>query len=461
MKRYFRKLLDRRCFLLPIVSGPFVASFICLWVASPLGHTLAAAAGTPAPKPNIILIMADDLGYGSLGCYGSTEIKTPNIDRLAADGMRFTDFHSSGPVCSPTRAALLTGRYPQRCAWVGDEELSPIFQVQRRQNPSQRWAWGISTQEVTIASLLRPAGYRTGLIGKWHLGYDFKFHPLNFGFDEFRGFVGGNVDYHTHVAGYGLKQLDWWNGKKLENEAGYTTELLTKHATEFIARNKARPFFLYLAHAAPHDPWQGKDPSRKVSPAAIYREMIEGLDASVGTITAALRTHQLEKNTLLIFCSDNGGAAPRGVPANGPLKGKKGDVNEGGHRVPFIASWPGVIAAGTTTSATVLTMDFFPTFAKLAGATAPGGHLIDGTDLMPLLRDPATKSDRVLHWLFGEAWAVRQGAWKLIGEGEKAFSLFNVEKDLEEKISHLSEQPELVAELTKLHRQWIASVGAR
>jgi len=445
----------------PIVSGQLVASFICLWLASPLAHTLATAAGTPAQKPNIILILADDLGYGSLGCYGSSGIKTPNIDRLAAGGMRFTDFHSNGPMCSPTRAALLTGRYPQRCAWIDDEELSPVFREQRKQNPSQRWAWGISTSEVTIAQLLRPAGYRTGLIGKWHLGYDFRFHPLNFGFDEFRGFVGGNVDYHTHVAGYGLKQLDWWNGKKIENDEGYTTELLTKYATDFIARNKAQPFFLYLAHAAPHDPWQGKNPNQKKSPTEIYREMIEGLDASVGTIAAALRKNDLEKNTLLIFCSDNGGAAPRGFPANGRLQGRKGGMQEGGHRVPFIASWPGVITAGTTNGSTVMTMDFFPTFAKLAGATTPAGHPIDGTDLMPLLKDPATKSDRVLHWLFGDAWAVRRGAWKLSGEGEKALSLVNLEKDLEEKNNRLSEQPELVSELTNLHRHWIESVGSR
>ena len=178
-----------------------------------LPTALNAANAVRSPKPNIVLILADDLGYGSLGCYGNTEIQTPNIDRLAAGGVRFTDFHSNGPVCSPTRAALMTGRYPQRCAWVADEELSPVFREQRKQNLPQRWAWGIATNELTIAELLRQAGYRTGLIGKWHLGYDFKFHPMNYGFDEFRGYVGGNVDYHTHVAGYGLKQLDWWKGE--------------------------------------------------------------------------------------------------------------------------------------------------------------------------------------------------------------------------------------------------------
>jgi arylsulfatase A-like enzyme len=414
-----------------------------------------------AKRPNIVLIMADDLGYGSLGCYGSPTIKTPQIDQLAASGVRFTDFHSSGTVCSPTRAALLTGRYPQRCTWVPDEQLSPVFREQRAANPSQRWAWGISPQEITLPAVLRPAGYRTALIGKWHLGYDFAFHPLNYGFDEFRGFVGGNVDYHTHVAGYGQKQLDWWNGKKIENEEGYTTDLLTKYAVDFIARNKDAPFFLYLAHAAPHDPWQGRDPAQKKSPAEIYREMIEGLDTSVGAVAAALRTHGLERTTLLIFCSDNGGAAPRGFPANAPLPGRKGSMEEGGHRVPFIASWPGIIPAGTTTAATVITMDIFPTLARLAQATIPDGHRLDGTDILPLLQAPSLRPARTLHWLFGDDWAVRQGAWKLTGRGPDAVSLVNLDEDPEEKRNERIAQPERTRQLEALHRQWLADVGPR
>jgi arylsulfatase A len=412
-------------------------------------------------KPNIILIMADDLGYGSLGCYGSKEIKTPHIDRLAANGTRFTDFHSNGAMCTPTRAALMTGRYQQRCAWVPDEELSPVFRQQRKENLPQRWAWGISKNELTIAELLQQNGYRTGLIGKWHLGYDPKFHPMNDGFDEFRGFVGGNVDYHTHIAGYGLKQLDWWKDKKIENETGYTTDLLTKYATDFIARNKDKPFFLYLAHAAPHSPWQGRDASQKKPPQETYKEMIGILDESVGIITDALRSSGLDKNTLLIFCSDNGAAPPPRISANGPLKGKKGTMHEGGHRVPMIASWPGVIAAGKTSEQTVMTMDFFPTFATLSGATIPQGHQIDGIDIMPLMKDDSKKIARVLHWLHGDSWAVRKGAWKLIGKDQDALTLVDLEKDIEEKINHFKEQPELVDELIKLHRQWIESVGNR
>lgn len=421
------------------------------------GHTPAAAG--PAKRPNIILIMADDLGYGSLGCYGSKEISTPNIDRLAASGMRFTDFHSNGPMCSPTRAALMTGRYQQRCAWVPDEELSPVFQEQRKKNLSQRWAWGIATSELTIADLLQQAGYHTGIIGKWHLGYDVGFHPMNYGFDEFRGYVGGNVDYHSHVAGYGLRQLDWWKDKILENEDGYTTDLLTKYATDFIVRNKDKPFFLYLAQAAPHEPWQGRDAGKKKSPQESYKEMIEVLDESVGTIVGEVVRSGLEKNTLLVFCSDNGAAAPRGIVANGRLQGRKGSLLEGGHRVPFIACWPGVITAGSTHTEPVMSMDCFPTFARLAGVVPPAGHPMDGIDLMPRLTGSAKPPDRDLHWLFGGSWAVRRGAWKLSGHDQKPMALVNLETDLAENDNQLNQRPERVAELLKLHLQWIASMG--
>jgi arylsulfatase A-like enzyme len=418
-----------------------------------------SAVGQSDKRPNIVFIMADDLGYGSLGCYGCPEVKTPNIDRLAASGVRLTDFHSNGAMCSPTRAALLTGRYPQRCAWVPDEELSPVFREQRKGNPAQRWAWGISTHELTLPGLLRQAGYRTALIGKWHLGYDINFHPMNHGFDEFRGYVGGNVDYHTHVAGYGKKELDWWKDRKIGNEEGYTTDLLAKHAVDFIARNKEKPFFLYLAHGAPHDPWQGRDSTRIKPPAETYREMIEVLDESVGAVIQALRENHLETNTIVVFSSDNGPAAPRGFAANGRLQGKKGSMLEGGHRVPLIASWPGVIPAGTSNAQTVMTMDFLPTFTTLAGVTLPQGHQIDGTDIMPLLKDNSKQVDRVLHWLFGDAWAVRKGAWKLIGKRDKALTLVNLDKDLGEKNNLINEKPQLADELLKLHRDWIAEVG--
>lgn len=435
------------------------AACITILFASAMACLAPSAAEAREGKPNIVLILADDLGYGSLACYGSKQIRTPHLDRLAASGIRLTDFHSNGPMCTPTRAALMTGRYPQRCAWVPDEDLSPVFREQRRKNPAQRWAWGIAPAEQTVAETLRDAGYRTALFGKWHLGYDTRFHPMNQGFDEFRGFIGGAVDYHTHVATHGLKELDWWDGKAIRNETGYTTDLLTRHAVDFIARHKDRPFFLYLAHAAPHDPWQGRDPAAKKTPAETYKEMIEVLDESVDRVTAALREHGLEKNTLLVFCSDNGAAPPPGVAANGRLKGRKGSLHEGGHRVPFIAAWPGVIPAGSTSSATVMTMDLLPTFAKVAGSEP--ATLLDGVDLMPLLRGGRLDKERTLHWLFRESWAVRQGPWKLIGKGGEAAFLVNLEDDLAEKSNRLGEQRDIAGKLTASHRQWIAETGDR
>jgi arylsulfatase A len=197
----------------------------CLFIFLALTQATLHAADSSVKKPNIVLIMADDLGYGALGCYGNTEVKTPNLDALAKSGVRLTDFHSNGPMCTPTRAALMTGRYQQRCAWVDDEELSPKMREQRKENLKQRWAWGISPQELTLPRLLQQCGYRTAILGKWHLGYDPKFHPLNYGFDEFRGYIGGAVDYHTHVATHGTEELDWWHDKTIENETGYTTDL--------------------------------------------------------------------------------------------------------------------------------------------------------------------------------------------------------------------------------------------
>ncbi len=432
--------------------------FLQLWVGALIVCALAKA---EERQPNIVLILADDLGYGSLGCYGNSGIKTPHIDRLAASGMKFTDFHSNGAMCTPTRASLLTGRYQQRCAWVPDEELSPVFRTQRQENPVQRWAWGLSSQEVTLPALLRGAGYRTALIGKWHLGYDRKFHPMNHGFDAFRGFIGGNVDYHTHIAGYGTKELDWWQDREIRNEEGYSTDLLTKYACEFIAQNKRKPFFLFLSHEAPHNPWQGRDPDKKKPAIENYKEMIAVLDESVGAVVETLRTHDLETNTLVLFCSDNGPQAPKGFAANGPLQGMKGSMWEGGHRVPMIARWPGVIGAATTSDVVALTMDFLPTFTKLAGATIPPGHVIDGADLMPVFKREGRIADRVIHWKHGDAWAVRQGPWKLIGQGTKAKALVHVIDDPGEKTNRIQENPDRVSSMQTLHEQWLAEVGAR
>ncbi|MCM8534186.1 MAG: sulfatase-like hydrolase/transferase [Lentisphaeraceae bacterium] len=411
--------------------------------------------------PNIVLIMADDLGYGSLSCYGSDWIQTPNIDKLAANGVKFTDFHSNGPMCTPTRAALLTGRYQQRCKWVKAEELSPIFQKQRQANVKQRWAWGISLEELTIAEVLKSKGYKTALLGKWHLGYDFKFHPQNQGFDEFRGFIAGAVDYHTHISTSGMKKLDWWKGKVIENEEGYATDLLTTYAVNYIKENQRNPFFLYLTHGAPHTPIQGRNLSKKKSKAETYKEMIEVLDESVGKIVQTLKETSLEKNTLVIFCSDNGAQLFGSLKQNGKWQGTKGSMFEGGHRVPAIMSFPGKIPVGTIINKPAMSMDLFPTFLELSQASLPRNHLLDGHSLWPQICGKEENPSRNLHWLFGSKWAVRQGSWKLIGKGKQATTLVNLDDDPQEKSNLLKNHPERTKTLSELHRQWIKSVGNR
>lgn len=413
--------------------------------------------GLSAGQPNIVLILADDLGYGSVGCYGNKVVRTPHIDRLAAGGIRCTDFHSNGPMCTPTRAALMTGRYQQRCAWVDDGELSPVFRKQRGENIKQRWAWGISLDELTIAELLKNGGYATALFGKWHLGYDAKFHPMNQGFEEFRGLVSGAVDYHTHISVSGKQELDWWNGKMIENDLGYTTELLTKYAVDFISRRKAGPFFMFVSHGAPHTPLQGRDPEKQQRPAGTYQEMIEVLDESVGAIVKALDDHGLRDNTLIVFCSDNGPVLPPGFQDASPFRGKKGSMLEGGHRVPAIINWPARLPAGKDCHVPLMSMDLFPTFARLADVTPPGKLTLDGMDILPILRADRSAPERVLHWRFGNQWALRRGDWKLIN----GRNLHHLGNDPAESKDLAADHPEVLRELRVLNSKWTRDVGDR
>ena len=287
--------------------------------------------GAPAQRPNFVIILADDLGYGDVGSYGG-RIPTPGLDRMAAEGVRFTDFHSSGTVCTPTRAGLLTGRYQQR---AGLEEVILVGFDQNRH-------WGLQEGETTLPELLRRSGYSTGIAGKWHLGYREQYNPLLRGFDFFRGFVGGNIDYQAHIDRAGV--YDWWNGQKTTVEDGYATNLITNHALQFIQANRTRPFFLLVAHAAPHFPYQGpEDPAFRVTGKMVesdldfhtsprtYRQMVEAMDRGVGRILDSIQELNLADNTLVFFFSDNG-ANRNG--SNQPLRGTKAHVWEGGHRVP-------------------------------------------------------------------------------------------------------------------------------
>ncbi|WP_372743964.1 sulfatase [Lutibacter sp.] len=411
-------------------------------------------------QPNIILIMADDLGYGELSCYGSTKISTPNIDQLAAEGVKLTDFHSNGPLCSPTRAALMTGKYQQRTGVEGVITAKSHREV------------GLSLDETTIAELLKAEGYFCGMYGKWHLGYAEAFNPTYQGFDEFTGFVGGNIDYHSHVDQEGY--LDWWKNKVIDNEEGYTTDLITKHGVEFIKKynsNKTgKPFFLYLSQEAPHYPIQGRNdaPVREVgnkkyirkvlndSIQSIYISMIETMDEGVGEIVNAVKEEGLFENTIIVFCSDNGAVGKRGD--NGVLRDSKASVYEGGHRVPAIITYSGKIKPGIVNNTPVMSMDFLPTFVEFANEKTTVNN-IDGVSIKNMLLQNEAIAERDLFWKFRGRIAVRSGKWKLVTlylaeEGERINHLFNLETDLSEKYNVAKDHPELVSELLDKIEKW-------
>jgi arylsulfatase A-like enzyme len=417
--------------------------------------------------PNIVLIMADDLGYGDLACYGNAKNKTPNIDALAASGLRFTDFHSSGPMCSPTRAGTLTGVYQQRFGPNFDGAISGVDDFNS----------GLPLEAVTIAEVLKEKGYATGCFGKWHLGFQPPYFPTKQGFDEFRGLGSGDGDFFTHVDRSGRE--DWWTNDEMTPEEGYTTDLLTKHSIDFIERHRDEPFFLYVPHLAIHFPWQGpEDPPHRQAETGYHddkwgvipdrsnvyphvKAMIESLDTSVSEILGALKKNGLMKNTLIIFTSDNGGyinynGGFENISSNGPLRGQKTQVYEGGHRVPTIVSWPGKIKRGVTDQTTHST-DWFPTFAKLAEVSTDDLQL-DGADLAPLLFDGKSLPTRNLYWRIRGNWAVRSGPWKLVHANEKT-GLFNLDEDIGETIDLTSSMPERVASLSTAWEIWEADVN--
>ena len=432
---------------------------------------LGLAASTPsvdaAERPNIVLIVADDLGYGDVGCYGSQQNPTPNIDRLAAKGLRFTDFHSNGSMCTPTRAAMLTGRYQQRFGAQFDGPLSG--QVTRDH--------GLPLAAVTCAEVLQAHGYATGAFGKWHLGYIPPWLPPSQGFDEFRGLGAGDGDHHTHIDRWGRE--DWWHNNQLDMQAGYTADLLTRYSIEFMEQHRAEPFFLYLPHLAIHFPWQGpQDPPHR-QPGKDYsndkwgivpdpgnvrphiKAMVESVDQSVGEIIAALERLKLAENTLVLFTSDNGGYLHYGekfknISSNGPLRGQKGTVYEGGHRVPMIFYWPQRIAPAVT-QATALSIDLFPTFATLAKVDSADLKL-DGVDLTPLVLQGKNLPQRTLFWREGVERAVRQGPWKLC-VNDQLVELYNLDDDIREQNDLAPQKPELVQSLTDAWSAWEADVN--
>ena len=424
-------------------------------------------------RPNIVLVVIDDLGWTDLGCQGSLYYETPNIDRLAAEGLRFTDAYSCGPNCAPTRASLLSGMDPPRhhvYSPGGKAKGAPRYM--RLEVPARRSErevvfppskTSLAPAVVSLAEMLSAAGYSTARLGKWHLGYEPQFNPLEHGWDDFFGYMGGNVHYFNHRELSDLHVL--YRGRLPVYEEGYMTHLITDSSLAFIERNKDRPFFLFVSHETPHFPFQGPGDAKKLvdktnwtePDAKAYVTMLEDLDREVGRVLATLKKHKLEKNTLVVFVSDNGGFARA---ANmGPLNGAKSTTLEGGIRVPLIMRWPGHIQPGTTSRQVCATFDLTFSILNLAGAGVPAKRL-DGFDLVNHITGGKKDFERTLFWRGkrGErTWsAVRSGDLKYVRkvEGETSEWLFDLASDIGEKNDLSKSRPGDVKRLKKLLGDW-------
>jgi len=433
-------------------------SILLLTITSSFCGHFAAAKDTVSAdsKPNIIYIMADDMGYADISSYGSKTINTPHIDKLASTGVKCTDYHSNGAVCSPTRAALMTGRYQQRAGIPG------VITAKNHRHT------GLALDEWTMAEAMKELGYQTAMFGKWHLGYAPEFNPVHQGFDEFKGFVSGNVDYHNHIDQENY--FDWWEQDKLKDDKGYITDLITDYSVDFIRRNKDKPFLLVVNHGAPHYPLQGrKTPGFRITrdskekrkgykiddPQAIYKEMIEVMDEGIGKIVAELDSQKIRENTLIIFTSDNG---PGETGSAGVFRGKKGQVYEGGHRVPGIFNWPAQLPAGKVCDTQILCMDMFPTFVAIGGGKINAERNLDGINIIDAIKGK-TIERKPLFWQFGPGTAVRDGKWKLVRHGKK-IELFDLSQDICEATNIAKQHPEEVQRLIKLIAAWEKSVKA-
>jgi len=465
--------------MLPVHNSIFAP---LIWFAAVLISfgVVAARAATPADRPNIVFLLADDLGWADLGCFGARDIRTPNIDRLARDGVRFTQFYSNGPECSPTRTALMTGRYQQR---VGGLECAIGTGNVGRYDDAARLAaqhdLGLPVSETSIAMLLKRAGYATAIFGKWHLGYEEKFAPNHHGFDQALYCAGGGMDYFHHVEDPPeYTPVLRLNGKPIQR-AGYFTDMIADESVRWLGeqatRNRAQPFFLYVPFTAPHSPFQAPDEdspkplpadsprwNQGKAPPRVYAAMIERMDVAIGRILAALEQHGLAGRTLVIFESDNGGTASA-RPAG--LRGQKGTTFEGGIRVPAMARWPGVLPAGREFHAPALTFDFTCSMLRAAGI-APGSHReLDGIDVLRFAASGSAPAERAVFWRQrrgDRTWrAVRLGNLKYVSrqDGKEIEEwLFDIAADRAEEHDLRSTRPGDVARLKKLLAEWEIAV---
>jgi arylsulfatase A-like enzyme len=450
------------------ISKPLI---IALFVASPLSSGAAQSNARGRTEPNVVLILMDDLGYGDIGSYGVNDAKTPNLDRLAREGVRFTDAYANGPNCSPTRAGLISGQYQQR---YGIEW--PLGAV-----PDDT-ARGLPATGATLPALLKKNGYATGLIGKWHLGFKQEFGPNAHGFDEFFGFLSGAVGYYSHQRGDGSSDL-YENTKPVE-VPGYLTDEITRRAVRFVESHSTHPFFLEVAYNAVHWPFEVPDlpasshhgPPQPTAAGDLslyqgptvglaatrgdYVRMLERADKGVGEILAALEQRGLARNTVVIFTNDNGG---EWLSRNAPLRNRKSTLWEGGLRVPLIIRWPGHLPANTTSAQVAITMDLTASILAVTGTTIPSTVKLDGLNLFPSLSRRSPVVERHLFWRIKrprEQRAVRSGRWKLV-QDRNDFYLFDLSVDPGERNDLTAVHPELVRRLNAEIDEWEKGIATQ
>jgi arylsulfatase A-like enzyme len=406
-------------------------------------------------RPNVIFILADDLGYGDLSCYGRPEYKTPVLDRFATQGMKFMSAYANAPVCTPTRCAFMTGRYQQRLE-VGLHE--PLSASDRNSHI------GLPPDHPTIASLLKASGYSTSLIGKWHLGWDPEFGPNRHGFEEFFGVLSGSADYFTHRSADSAG-VDLWEDLKPVERLGYLTNLFSDKAAEFIQRKHTKPFFLSLQYTAPHSPWEGPEdeaighehgsgPMADGGSLKIYASMVRSMDAGIGRVLDALKKARIERDTLVIFTSDNGGER---YSFNWPFALKKMYLWEGGLRVPAMVRWPGVIPPGKVTQQAAVTMDWTATILAAADAKADPQYPLEGENLLPVLTGARPEYDRTIFFRIKQQQAVRAGRFKYLKEGNAEY-LFDVVNDPGERADLKQSKPQLFEDLRNQYQAWNAKM---
>jgi arylsulfatase A-like enzyme len=428
--------MDRRQFIQTAVAATALT-----------GKALAAR----NPRPNVLFILADDMGYGDLSCYGRPDYKTPFLDNMAKEGMKFMDNYASAPVCTPTRTAFHTGRYAQRLEVGLREPLGDgINDI------------GIPENHPTIASLMKGNGYETILIGKWHLGNVEKFSPNRHGFDEFYGINGSGADYFTHKNMVG--KVDLYENAQPSKDEGYLTDLFTERAIKVLGRKHAKPFFLALQYNAPHWPWDGPDDKDANHDApghmqaggsqVAYGEMMKRMDAGIGRVLKALKSSGLEKNTLVVFTSDNGGER---YSYNWPFSFSKLNLWEGGLRVPAIARWPGVVPANRTSHQAAATIDWTATFLAITGSNADPSYPLDGVDLTGIITGARPEFDRTLFFRMATQGAVRSGKWKYLAEGGQEH-LFDLTKDPGEKGDLKTAHADIFANLKGQYEKWNAQM---